>query len=101
MDVIRKDVVVVGLGAFGSAALWRLAERGVAVVGIERYSIGHNLGSSHGLTRLFRVACQENIGLPAIALKSLELWIGLGDQVEERLVLQTGCLSIGRRIAIL
>jgi sarcosine oxidase len=95
MDVIRKDVVVVGLGAFGSAALWRLAERGVATAGIERYSIGHNLGSSHGLTRLFRIACQEHAGLPAIALKSLELWARLGEQTGERLVLQTGCLSIG------
>jgi len=95
MDVIRKDVIVVGLGAFGSAALWRLAERGVSVAGVDRYGIGHNLGSSHGLTRLFRVACQEHPGLPAIARKSLELWTGLGEQDGEQLVLQTGCLSAG------
>ena len=95
MDVIRKDVVVVGLGAFGSAALWRLAERGTAVAGIERYGIGHNLGSSHGATRLFRVACQEHPGLPPIAVKSLELWSRLGEQAGERLVHQTGCLSVG------
>lgn len=95
MDVIRKDVIVVGLGAFGSAALWRLAERGVSAAGIERYGIGHNLGSSHGLTRLFRLACQEHPGLPAIARKSLELWTGLGEQAGEPLVLQTGCLSVG------
>jgi sarcosine oxidase len=94
-DVIRKDVVVVGLGAFGSAALWRLAERGVAVAGVERYGIGHNLGSTHGVTRLFRVACQEHPGLPAIARKSLELWTALGEQAGEPLVLQTGCLSAG------
>jgi sarcosine oxidase len=95
MDVIRKDVIVVGLGAFGSAALWRLAERGVAVAGIERYGIGHSLGSSHGLTRLFRVACQEHPALPPIALKSLELWTKLGEQAGVQLVLQTGCLSAG------
>jgi sarcosine oxidase len=95
MDVVRKDVVVVGLGAFGSAALWRLAERGVAAAGIERYGIGHNLGSSHGQTRLFRIACQEHAGLPAIAQKSLDLWTGLGEQAGQRLVLQTGCLNIG------
>lgn len=95
MDVIRSEVVVVGLGAFGSAALWRLAERGVSATGIERYSIGHNLGSSHGLTRLFRIACQEHTGLPPIARKSLELWTGLGEQTGTRLVHQTGCLSVG------
>jgi sarcosine oxidase len=95
MEAIGKDVVVVGLGAFGSAALWRLAERGVEVAGIERYGIGHHLGSSHGSTRLFRVACQEHPGLAAVALKSLELWTGLSEQVGQRLVHQSGCLSVG------
>ena len=95
MEIIRKDVVVVGLGAFGSAALWRLAHRGMDVAGVERHGIGHHLGSSHGVTRLFRIACQEHPGLPPIALKSLELWTGLGDQIGERLVHQSGCLSTG------
>jgi sarcosine oxidase len=62
MESLRTDVVVVGLGAFGSAALWRLAARGVKVVGIERQAIGHPFGSSHGTTRLFRVACMEHPG---------------------------------------
>ena len=62
MEVIRKDVVVVGLGAFGSAALWRLAQRGAEVAEVERHGIGHQLGSSLGATRLFRVACQEHPG---------------------------------------
>jgi len=88
-------VVVIGLGAFGSAALWRLADRGVGVAGIERHGIGHHLGSSHGLTRLFRVACQEHPGLAPIALKSLELWTGLGEETGQRLVEQSGCLSVG------
>jgi sarcosine oxidase len=95
MEVIGKDVVVIGLGAFGSAALWRLAQHGVDVAGIERHGIGHHLGSSHGATRLFRIACQEHPGLAPIALKSLELWTGLGDQIGDRLVRQTGCLSTG------
>src|SRR5215470_4591891 len=95
MEIIRKDVVVAGLGAFGSAALWRLAHRGVDVAGIERHGIGHHLGSSHGLTRLFRVACQEHPGLAPIALKSLELWTGLGEETGQRLVRQSDCLSVG------
>ncbi len=95
MEIIRKDVVVIGLGAFGSAALWRLAHRGVDVAGIERQGIGHHLGSSHGLTRLFRIACQEHPGLAPIALKSLELWTGLGEETGQRLVQQSGCLSVG------
>jgi sarcosine oxidase len=95
VETVQKDVVVVGLGGFGSAALWRLAQRGVDVAGVERHGIGHNLGSSHGATRLFRIACQEHAGLAVIALKSLELWTDLGDQTGERLVSQTGCLSVG------
>jgi sarcosine oxidase len=73
MEVLRKDVVVAGLGGFGSAALWRLAERGVDVAGIERHGIGHHLGSSNGATRLFRIACQEHPGLPAVELSHEEL----------------------------
>ncbi len=95
MEVVSKDVVVVGLGGFGSAALWRLAQRGVDVAGVERHGIGHHLGSSHGATRLFRIACQEHPGLAAVALKSLQLWSELGEQTGERLVSQTGCLSAG------
>ncbi len=92
---MKTDVIVVGLGAFGSAALWRLAARGVKVVGIERQGIGHPLGSSHGTTRLFRVACMEHPGLTAIAQKSLELWTELGERTGETYVRQTGSLNVG------
>lgn len=91
----KADVVVVGLGAFGSAALWRLAARGVDVVGIERQGIGHAFGSSHGTTRLFRVACMEHPGLTAIARKSLALWTALGERTGETYVRQTGSLNVG------
>ncbi|WP_461016991.1 N-methyl-L-tryptophan oxidase [Streptomyces daliensis] len=92
---MRKDVIVVGLGAFGSAALWRLAHRGADVAGVERHGIGHGLGSSHGATRLFRIACLEHPGLAPVALKSLGLWTELGERTGEVLVRQTGCLSTG------
>lgn len=75
--------------------MWRLAQRGVDVVGVEPYEIGHQHGSSHGETRLFRVACMEHPRLAATALKSLELWIELGKRTGETYVRQTGCLSVG------
>jgi sarcosine oxidase len=92
----RADVVVVGLGGFGSAALWRLAERGVDVVGIERFGVAHSFGSSHGVTRLFRVACQEHPGLVPIARRSRDLWLELGGRIGQSLVRSGGCLSSGR-----
>ncbi|MFJ3403796.1 N-methyl-L-tryptophan oxidase [Promicromonospora sp. NPDC090134] len=95
MNTITSDVVVVGLGGFGSAALWRLAERGVSVTGIDRFDVGHNLGSSHGVTRLFRVACMEHPGLAAVARRSLDLWTELGERYGESYVEQTGCLNVG------
>lgn len=97
VETVRKDVVVIGLGAFGSAALWRLAARGADVAGIERHGIGHEFGSSHGATRLFRIACLEHPGLVPIARKSLELWTSLGSRTGEVLARQTGCLSVGAR----
>ena len=54
------DVVVVGLGAMGSAALHHLASRGRNVLGIERFEPGHDRGSSHGLTRIIRLGYFEH-----------------------------------------
>jgi sarcosine oxidase len=67
----------------------------VKVVGIERQAIGHPFGSSHGSTRLFRVACMEHPGLTPIAQKSLELWTGLTERTGEVYVRQTGSLNVG------
>lgn len=95
MNVIEHEVVVVGLGAFGSSALWRLAVRGVDVAGVDQFAIPHAFGSTHGTTRLFRVACLEHPNLSVIAKKSLELWRSLENATGEVLVRQTGCLNCG------
>ena len=50
------DAIVVGLGVHGSAALHRLAARGLDVLGLEQYASAHELGSSHGATRMIRRA---------------------------------------------
>lgn len=95
MERIKKDVVVIGLGAFGSSTLWRLAARGLNVAGVEQYQIAHKLGSTHGSTRTFRIACNEHPGLGAIALKSLELWTELSKTTGQEHVRQIGCLNAG------
>lgn len=89
------DVIVVGLGAWGSAALWRLAARGVDVLGIEAASVPNPYGSSHGHTRLFRVACHEHVGLTPLARRARDLLHELGDRAGTRLLEQTGAISIG------
>jgi sarcosine oxidase len=54
------DVIVAGVGAMGSAACWRLAQRGVRVLGLERFAIPHRMGSSHGINRIIRLAYFEH-----------------------------------------
>jgi cysteine desulfurase/selenocysteine lyase len=50
------DAVVVGLGVHGRATLHELARRGLRAVGLERFRLGHDRGSSHGATRMIRRA---------------------------------------------
>ena len=92
---ITTNVAVVGLGAFGSAALWQLAERGVDCVGLEQFTPGHDRGSTHGSTRLFRVACLEHPGLVPLALRARDLWYDLGEKQNVELLRQVGGLMIG------
>jgi sarcosine oxidase len=91
----RIEIAVVGLGALGSSALWRLAERGVKVVGFERFPIAHALGSTHGATRLFREACLEHSGLTPIAQLSRSLFRELEGHAGEELLRITGGVMIG------
>ena len=65
------DVAVIGLGAMGSAALFHLARRGVSAVGVERFTPGHDRGSSHGEitgdpARLFRAPLLCAAGSPRL-----------------------------------
>ncbi|WP_328293344.1 N-methyl-L-tryptophan oxidase [Kineococcus sp. NBC_00420] len=89
------DVAVVGLGAWGSSTLWRLAARGVDVIGIERFGIGHELGSTHGATRLFRVACLEHPALVPLAQRSRDLWRELEASSGRTLLDQVGAVMLG------
>jgi sarcosine oxidase len=89
------EVVVVGLGVIGAAALWRLAARGVEVVGVEQFTVGHPWGSSHGSTRMFRTTCLEHPNLVPLARLSRGLWRELEDEAGQPLLDETGGLLIG------
>lgn len=91
----RVQAAVIGLGALGSAALWRLAARGVEVIGFEQFGIGHALGSSHGQTRLFREACLEHPGLGPMAAESRALFRQLEQVSGDGLLRITGGYLVG------
>ena len=89
------DVAVVGLGAMGSAALWRLASRGASVIGFEQFEPGHAFGSSHGATRIFRAAYFEDPRYVPLILAALEWWRRLELESARELLTQIGGLMIG------
>ena len=70
----RFETIVLGLGAMGSAALCQLARKGNAVLGIDQHSPPHALGSTHGDTRITRLAIGEGEHYTPLVLRSHELW---------------------------
>jgi sarcosine oxidase len=79
----------------GSATLFHLARRGVRVLGLERYDLLHEYGSSHGLTRIIRLAYWEHPGYVALLRRSYQLWRELERLSGERLLHITGSIDGG------
>jgi sarcosine oxidase len=94
----RYDVVVVGVGGMGSAALYHLARRGKRVLGIERFDLLHEHGSSHGLTRIIRLAYFEHPDYVPLLRRAYELWRELEREADEQLLRVTGIVEGGDRI---
>ena len=79
----------------GSATLFHLARRGFRVLGLERYDLLHEHGSSHGLTRIIRLAYWEHPTYVALLRRSYELWRELEQLAAERLLYITGSVDAG------
>lgn len=90
------DVIVVGLGAMGSAAAQQLASRGLKVLGLDRFVPPHDLGSSHGQTRIIREAYAEHPDYVPLVQRAYELWSALEAETGRELVNLTGGLMLGR-----
>ena len=90
------DVIVLGLGAMGSAAAYHLARRGSNVLGIDRFAPPHTLGSSHGESRIIREAYFEHPLYVPLVQRAYELWEELESLSGQSLLVQTGGLMIGR-----
>lgn len=91
----RYHTIVVGVGGMGSATIYELARRGRRVLGIERYDIPHDMGSSHGLTRIIRLAYYEHPSYVMLLKRSYELWRDLQRKVGEQLLQITGSIDAG------
>lgn len=88
------DVIVIGLGAMGSACLRALARAGLSVMGIDRYAPPHAHGSSHGETRATRLGVGEGDIYVPLVQRSHTVWRELEAAHGDPLLVQCGFLTI-------
>ncbi len=89
------DVIVAGVGGMGSAALSRLADRRLRVLGLEQFTVPNDLGSSHGLTRIIRLAFHEGPAYVPLGRRAYELWRDLEHRSAQRVLHITGSVHAG------
>ncbi len=88
------DVLVVGLGAVGSAALYQSARLGARAIGIDRFDPPHDQGSSHGDTRITREAIGEGREFVPLVLRSNQIWQELEAATSRSLLVRNGGLVL-------
>jgi sarcosine oxidase len=91
-----NDVIVVGLGAMGSSALYHLSRRGLRVLGLEAFEPNHRLGSFHGESRVIRLAYYEHPSYVPLLRRAYVLWDELQRESGEDLLRIIGGVMIGR-----
>jgi sarcosine oxidase len=90
----KYEFAILGLGAMGSAATYQLAKRGAKVLGLDQFAPPHVLGSSHGDTRITRLAIGEGAHYTPLALRSHEIWRDIENETGADLLMVTGGLII-------
>lgn len=89
------DALIVGGGGMGTAIACHLARRGQRVALFERFTLAHDRGSSHGLTRIIRLAYFEHPSYVPLLRRAFELWRALEHDAGEQLLHVTGSLDVG------
>ncbi len=92
---MTADVIVAGGGGMGTAAAYHLARRGLRVRVLERFGLAHDRGSSHGLTRIIRLAYFEHPSYVPLLRRAFTLWRDLERDAGEALLHVTGGLDVG------
>lgn len=89
------DAIVIGTGGIGSAAVFQLAQRGLRVLGLDRFAGAHDHGSSYGQTRMIRQAYCEHPDYVPLVQKAFALWAELEQISRQQLYFQVGLLEVG------
>jgi len=92
---MKYDAIVIGAGSMGSATTYYLAKQGSRVLALEQFNIGHELGSSHGVNRIIRLAYAEDPAYVPLLRRAYKLWRQMESVSKERLLFITGGIDAG------
>jgi sarcosine oxidase len=98
--MVKHDVIVIGLGAMGSASVYQLAKYGLNVLGIDQFSPPHTYGSSHGETRITRQAIAEGKAYVPLVLRANEIWKEIEAETGRHLYTKTGILIMASNTSL-
>lgn len=86
------DIAVIGLGALGSSVLWQLSKSRKNILGIDQFSPPHSMGSTHGESRITRLAVGEGMDFVQVVKRSHEIWRELEKETGQEVMITTGGL---------
>jgi sarcosine oxidase len=87
------ETIIIGAGAMGSAAAYHLARDNRSVLLLEQFEIGHVRGSSHGDSRIIRLAYDHPLYIH-LAEAAYRLWAELSAETHQQLITPTGGLDM-------
>jgi len=90
---MQAEVAVVGAGIMGSAAAYALSRQGRDVLLLEQFHVGHQDGSSHGRSRIVRLAYPE-VEFVELAKQSFVGWRELEQKSGQELLELKGLLEL-------
>ncbi|MEO0420869.1 MAG: N-methyl-L-tryptophan oxidase [Pseudomonadota bacterium] len=96
MPATHYDIAVIGSGVIGAAVAWQCAERGQRTLILDRHPAPHTFGSSHGQTRLLRVAYAEGEHYVPLVRRSIRLWRALEKRTGQAVFRQSGVVYVGQ-----
>ncbi len=80
----------------GASVSYNLARKGLNVLTIERFGVNHEHGSSHGKTRIIRMAYYEDPRYVPLLRRAFDAWREIESKSGKKLMRLTGGLYIGR-----